>query len=167
MIRTDFEKFRAKLMEEEDYITKTKGKDYTKSSEDCLANFKEGEQLGLTPLQTAGMFAKKHIDAIYNYIKTNGKSESEPIRERIKDARNYLVFILALIEEENLKTESKIPLSELLLATQLDMIKNGPIPSEPDMPFKTINVDDLAPEARENHKKIMNELKTNSNGSKS
>ncbi len=101
MTRDQFVELRSKLIEEEDFITKTKGKDYTKSSEDCLANFKEGAQLGLTPLQTAGMFAKKHIDAIYNYIKTNGQSESEPIRERVKDARNYLIFILALIEEKN------------------------------------------------------------------
>jgi hypothetical protein len=102
MKREDFVKLREKLIEEEDFITKTKGVDYTKSSEDCLANFKEGIGLGLSPLQVAGMFAKKHIDSIYNYIKTNGQSESEPIRERIKDARNYLVFILALIEDQKL-----------------------------------------------------------------
>ena len=102
MTRDQFIEFRKLLIEEEDLITRTKGKDYTKSSEDCLANFKEGAVFGLTPLQTAGMFAKKHIDSIYNYIKTNGQSESEPIRERIKDARNYLTFILAIIEEEKL-----------------------------------------------------------------
>ena len=105
MNRTDFVEFRKKLIEEEDLITQTKGKDYTKSSEDCLANFKEGSVFGLTPLQTAGMLAKKHIDSIYNYIKTNGQSESEPIRERIKDARNYLTFILAIIEDQ--KSEQK------------------------------------------------------------
>ena len=99
MTRQEFIDFRTKLLQEEDLITRTKGVDYTKSSEDCLANFKEGSVFGLSPLQTAGMFAKKHIDSIYNYIKTGGMSESEPIRERIKDARNYLIFILALIEE--------------------------------------------------------------------
>lgn len=100
MTRENFIEFRKKIQEEEDYITKTKGVDYVKSSPDCLINFKEGEMLGLTTLQTAGMFAKKHIDSIYNYIKTGGKSESEPIRERIKDARNYLLFIAAIIEED-------------------------------------------------------------------
>lgn len=100
MTREEFVKFRQDLIDEEDQITKTKGKDYTKSSEDCLANFKEGAVFGLTPLQTAGMFSKKHIDSIFNYIKTNGQSESEPIRERIKDARNYLLFILAIIEDQ-------------------------------------------------------------------
>lgn len=102
MNRDQFEYFRKVLLEEEDFITKTKGKDYTKSSIDCLANFKEGSVFGLTPLQTAGMFAKKHIDSIYNYIKTDGQSESEPIRERIKDARNYLLFILAVIEDKKI-----------------------------------------------------------------
>lgn len=99
MTREQFIEFRQALLDEEDFITRTKGKDYTKSSTDCLANFKEGSVFGLTPLQTAGMFAKKHIDSIYNFIKTNGQSESEPIRERIKDARNYLLFILAIIED--------------------------------------------------------------------
>lgn len=107
MTREQFVEFRKQLIEEEDLITQTKGRDYTKSSEDCLANFKEGAVFGLSPLQTAGMFSKKHIDSIYNYIKTGGKSESEPIRERIKDARNYLLFILAIIEDEN-KTEQRV-----------------------------------------------------------
>lgn len=100
MKREEFVELRRKLIEEEDLITRIKGKDYTKSSVDCLANFKEGAVFGLTPLQTCGMFAKKHIDSIYNYIKTNGQSESEPLRERIKDARNYLLFILAIVEDE-------------------------------------------------------------------
>lgn len=100
MTKQDFLKFREQLQKEEEEIIKGKGEDYTKSSEDQLANFKEGSIFGLTPLQTAGIFTKKHVDAIYNYIKTDGKSESEPIRERIKDARNYLLFILALIEDE-------------------------------------------------------------------
>lgn len=99
MKREEFIKYRSAILEECDKITQTKGVDYTKSSEDCLANFKEGSVFGLTPLQTSGMFAKKHIDSIYNYIKINGKSESEPIRERIKDAINYLLFIGAIIED--------------------------------------------------------------------
>lgn len=102
MTRTEFVELRDQLLEEEDFIMKSKGADYTKSGLDidCLSNFKEGALFGLTPLQTAGVFTKKHIDSIYNYIKTGGQSESEPIRERIKDARNYLLFILALIEED-------------------------------------------------------------------
>lgn len=98
MNRKEFEIMREKILQECDDITLKKGIDYTKSSGDVLLNFKEGEMFGLTPLQTAGMFTKKHIDSIYNYIKTNGQSESEPIRERIKDAINYLLFINALIE---------------------------------------------------------------------
>lgn len=106
MTREQFIEYRKKFLEECDSITQTKGKDYTKSSADCLANFKEGAVFGLKPLQVAGMFGKKHIDSIYNYIKTNGQSESEPIRERLKDAVNYLMFIGALIEEQ--KEDEKI-----------------------------------------------------------
>lgn len=100
MKREQFIELRQRVLDACDQITKTKGVDYTKSSDDCLANFKEGSVFGLTSLQTAGMFAKKHIDSIYNYIKTNGRSESEPIEGRIQDAINYLLFIQALIEEE-------------------------------------------------------------------
>lgn len=100
MKREQFIELRQRVLDACDQITKTKGVDYTKSSDDCLANFKEGSVFGLTPLQTAGMFAKKHIDSIYNYIKTNGRSESEPIEGRIQDAINYLLFIQALIEED-------------------------------------------------------------------
>jgi hypothetical protein len=99
MTREEFVKMRSKLLEECDQITVSKGLDYVKSSPDILLNFKEGEVFGLTPLQTVGLFTKKHVDSIYNYIKTNGQSESEPIRERIKDAINYLIFINAIIEE--------------------------------------------------------------------
>jgi hypothetical protein len=101
MTRERFEQLRNQFIKEENNITQTKGMDYTKSSEDVLTNFKEGNMLGLNPQQVCGMFLKKHIDSIYNYIKTNGKSQSEPIAERIKDARNYLLFLGALIEEEN------------------------------------------------------------------
>ena len=41
----------------------------------------------------------KHLDSISNYIKTE-KVLSEPIEERIKDARVYLSLLRGLIEEE-------------------------------------------------------------------
>jgi hypothetical protein len=50
---------------------------------------------------------KKHFDAIFNYIKTGGKSESEPIDTRLQDAINYLTFMKALIIEEGDEQEGE------------------------------------------------------------
>lgn len=111
MTRDEFVKQRTKLLEECDQITISKGLDYTKSLPDVLTNFKEGEVFGLTSLQTVGLFTKKHIDSIYNYIKTNSQSESEPIRERIKDAINYLIFINAIIEENGSDKSNNTPIN--------------------------------------------------------
>lgn len=83
-------------------IAKTKGEDYTKGSHDALANFKEGgKDINLDPKKVAWIFMNKHYQAITNYVKTNGKSESEPIAMRIKDMINYLVLLQAIIMEEN------------------------------------------------------------------
>lgn len=82
-------------------IAKSKGEDYTKGSLDALANFKEGGQdISLEPAKVCWVFMNKHYQAITNYVKTGGKSESEPIDLRIKDLINYLVLLQAIIEEE-------------------------------------------------------------------
>jgi hypothetical protein len=87
-------------------IAKLKGEDYTKGSANALANFKEaGDMVGVDPLKICLIFANKHYSAIQNYVKTGGQSESEPIDMRIKDMINYLVFILALIEENELNAD--------------------------------------------------------------
>ncbi len=81
-------------------ISKAKGADYTKGSQDALANFKEaGAGIGADPLDVCWIFMNKHYQAITNYVKTKGKSESEPIEERIKDLINYLVLLQGLIIE--------------------------------------------------------------------
>lgn len=100
MNKEDFEKLRDEIFDKCQKLTKKKGEDYTKGNIDVLSNFKEGDFLGLNPYQTLGVYMKKHIDAIYNYIKTAGEHESEPIDTRIQDAINYLIFLKALIEDE-------------------------------------------------------------------
>lgn len=90
-------------------IAKTKGADYTKGSEDALANFKEGgKDVAVEPIKVCWIFMNKHYQAITNYVKTNGQSESEPIEERIKDAINYLVLMQALIVEKKETTTKEV-----------------------------------------------------------
>lgn len=82
-------------------IAQQKGADYTKGSADALANFKEGgKAIGIDPKEVCWVFMNKHYQAITNYVRTDGKSESEPISERIKDMINYLVLLQAIITEE-------------------------------------------------------------------
>lgn len=82
-------------------IAQQKGEDYTKGSTDSLANFKEGgKAIGINPKEVCWVFMNKHYQAITNYVRTDGKSESEPISERIKDMINYLVLLQAIIIEE-------------------------------------------------------------------
>lgn len=82
-------------------IAEVKGADYTVGSSDALANFKKGgESIGIDPLDVCWIFMNKHYQAITNYVRTKGKSESEPIDERIKDMINYLILLQGLIIEK-------------------------------------------------------------------
>lgn len=101
MTNKDFYDLMNKIFEEAKVIAKAKGADYTKGSSDALANFKEGgKALNIAPEKVAWIFMNKHYQAITNYIRTEGQSESEPISERIKDMINYLVLLQGLIVEK-------------------------------------------------------------------
>jgi hypothetical protein len=98
-------------------ISQAKGHDYTKGSEDALANFKgAGKDIGLDPMQVCWVFMNKHYQAITNYVRTGGQSESEPIDERIKDLINYLVLFQALIIERR-KDAMDDPIPEVVFTT--------------------------------------------------
>lgn len=76
-----------------------KGREYA-SDADALANFKSGDDIGVTPLQKAWIFTEKHISAIKSYIKKGQVLSNEPIEGRVHDAINYLFLILCLIKEQ-------------------------------------------------------------------
>lgn len=97
----EFSELRKDLIKKCITLTDTKGKDYTKGDEDVLKAFKEGGAFfDVTPEKYLGFALKKHIDAIYTYIKTNGELQSEPIESRITDAINYLIFLQSLNKEK-------------------------------------------------------------------
>jgi len=100
MTNKDFSELMQRTFEDCAKISKAKGLDYTKSSADALANFKEGgKDVNIDPIKVCWIFMNKHYQAITNYVKTGGQSESEPIAERIKDLINYLVLLQGLIIE--------------------------------------------------------------------
>ncbi|SRR6266403_2185639 len=101
----EFNEMRKDLIKKCIQLTDTKGKDYTKGNVDMLYAFKHGgESFDVAPEKYLGFGLKKHIDAIYHYIKTDGASQSEPIESRITDAINYLIFLQGLNKDkENTK----------------------------------------------------------------
>jgi hypothetical protein len=125
-------------------LTKSKGEDYTKGNPDVLSNFKEGDFVGLLPQQTLAVFMKKHIDAIYNHIKTGGQSESEPISERIVDAINYLIFLQALLVDQG----EEIPFTlEKFLETE--MVVNGEVKEQVSKTIEKPKVEEVKEEVIE------------------
>lgn len=85
-------------------ITDAKRPDYTVGSEDVLKNFKAvAERTGMTPLQVAGVYYLKHIDALCAYIKNPDAPTSEPIWGRLADIANYTELIAGIIAERGEK----------------------------------------------------------------
>lgn len=105
------ELFKAMIKEEMDLLNK-KGAEYASDS-DALDNFKrQGEELGLNPLQVLSVLMNKHYRSIQSYIRKGEKTVSnEPIEGRIQDLRNYSFLMLCLLEDikQEKKNETKIP----------------------------------------------------------
>ncbi len=76
-----------------------KGREYA-GDKDALQNFKNGEDIGVSPLQKGWIFTEKHISSIKSYIKHGKEFSSEPIEGRILDAMNYLFLISCLVKEQ-------------------------------------------------------------------
>lgn len=101
MDRKTFESVRDNLLNEAFGISKAKGKDYSRDNTDVLYNFKSvADRLGSHSLDVLMIYMFKHQDAIENYIKSKGQSESEPIRQRIIDNINYLTLLYGLLVDE-------------------------------------------------------------------
>ncbi len=93
-----FRDFLEQFQEDMNSLLRTKGTDYTVTS-DRLDNFKRvAEAVGVTPMQIWAVYFTKHVIAACNFART-GKLESEPIRSRFLDIANYAVLGAALAEE--------------------------------------------------------------------
>jgi hypothetical protein len=101
-------------------IARAKGADYTVGSQDALANFKGvGLDMDIPPQVACWIFMNKHYKAITNYVKSRGKSQSEPIDGRIDDLINYLVLLKGLIKEEEHRKGAINVLGESLESSNL------------------------------------------------
>lgn len=90
----------------QDNLLKAKGAEYTRHSEDRLANFKRaGEALGLPPIVIWGVYAGKHWDSIMTFLRFGQAESVEAIEGRFDDLHNYLYLAEALIEEDRERAE--------------------------------------------------------------
>ena len=101
---SDFIKWSEKMQKEENRLMLVKGKEYTVSDADKFKNFKSiGERMSLRAEHIALIYLLKHMDSIRNYVLTGSEASEEPIMGRIHDARNYLLLLGGIIEEEKNK----------------------------------------------------------------
>ncbi len=108
MKHEEYREFRQDLIDEAFGVSDDKNEDYTVGSDDALENFKSvAERRDMHPMDVLMVYKQKHQDAIDNFVRTRGKSESEPIRQRIIDDINYSVLLLALYNDLKEKQENE------------------------------------------------------------
>jgi len=103
MLEKDFLDMLDSMESAEHTIMGTKGMEYTQGDleKDRLANFyRLGNELGIDPKMICWVYLKKHIDSIVCYIKQGKEFSEESIEGRIHDARNYLVLLNGIIQEQ-------------------------------------------------------------------
>tara|TARA_Y100000401_G_C8243991_1_gene184540 strand:- start:310 stop:708 length:399 start_codon:yes stop_codon:yes gene_type:complete len=97
----DFFKFSKQEYRKEMVLMRDKGVEYTVSNVDKLANFHSlGERMKCKSSFVAMIYLLKHMDSIRNYVLTGKEFCDESISGRIRDARNYLMLLHAIITEE-------------------------------------------------------------------
>jgi len=100
MTHEEFDGFQNVLLCKVINMGTTKGKEYS-NSESRFANFdRAAAELGLTNIQVAWVYVKKHLDGIASFCRTE-KELSEPIEGRIVDAIVYLTLIAGMIAEKD------------------------------------------------------------------
>ena len=81
-------------------IRTTKGKEYANSTADANLNFYSDSEIGVTPIQSLGVFMNKHYRSIRSWMKHGEVFSDESIEGRIYDMINYLLIRLTLIEDK-------------------------------------------------------------------
>jgi predicted RND superfamily exporter protein len=110
----DFFEWADKEFKSEMELMRVKGEEYTVSNEDKLKNFKSiADRLETTPSEVAMVYLLKHMDSIRNYVLNGVEASDESISGRIRDARNYLMLLHAIILEskglDEREAEEKLP----------------------------------------------------------
>ena len=110
----DFFKWADEEFKIEMELMRVKGEEYTIRNEDKLKNFKSiSDRLETTPSEVAMVYLLKHMDSIRNYVLNGVEASDESISGRIRDARNYLMLLHAIILEskglDEKEVDEKVP----------------------------------------------------------
>lgn len=103
MEEKEFLELQNRMETNEHNIMGTKGIEYTQGDlkTDRLANFyRIAKELGQSPMLVCYIYLKKHLDSITCFVKNGREYTDEKIEGRINDARNYLILLNAIIQEE-------------------------------------------------------------------
>lgn len=131
MTKKEYEKIVKALTEDRIEVSEGKRQDYTKGSKDVLSNFKnQAREGGVTPLQSLFIHLEKQISAVFNYIRTGGEHESEPIIKRIGDSINYLELLWGLINDPEVKNWDGVNINKTTIDSS--SIFTGVFPEEGD-----------------------------------
>ena len=105
----DFIEWAEEIQSRENKIMLLKGEEYTVSDEDKFKNFKSiADRTDSTAEKVALIYLLKHMDSIRNYVLHGKEASDEPIMGRIMDARNYLLLLGGIINENgDLSPEAK------------------------------------------------------------
>ncbi len=115
MTPDQFENLRDEFLVREARILDWKAGEYT-AGQDRLLNFKQvAEFLSQRPAEVALAYLLKHIQSIALAVKTRRYTwewetvSGEGLKQRIADARNYLLLLAACLDEETIaETEIKM-----------------------------------------------------------
>ena len=113
MTKERFDILRDEFLEKEAKILYWKQGEYS-SGDDALQNFREvAAFMGLKPSEVVLAYLMKHVQSISLAVRTGqyawdwNTKEGEGLKQRIVDARNYLLFLAACLEEEVKSREGK------------------------------------------------------------
>lgn len=101
MTNEQFRTFAEQFIKEESSLLNSKGEEYTGKDLDRLSAFKQiASTCKLTCFDVCQVLLLKHIQSINLFINDGVVGSTEDILERIHDARNYLLLLAAMIQEE-------------------------------------------------------------------
>lgn len=104
-----YQRFEEIVTKELDYcktLLTSKGKEYS-LTDDRLACFKRAASLQGETMKQAlcGMLAK-HVVSVYDMCMSNGKFSTDKWTEKVTDSINYLLLLMAAVEEEDYGQET-------------------------------------------------------------
>ena len=117
-----FEELFDEFIKEEQMLLGIKRDEYTiKGEDDCLQNFREIASFrDMRPEEVCMLYLLKHIQSInraitsgkYNFTWWNDDVKVEGMKQRIADARNYLLLLAATIDDRQKINPDDMPFQE-------------------------------------------------------